>query len=214
MRILLALEPARFAAAAAAAAVALTVTGCQSTRSTPAARAPSVQPDELAAHDGEVCPQRLPIGEDPGGHGFGVEGEAGERPSLLTPEEAWACRYDPVDAGRSPGGGTVFEWVRRGEVRALHESVIPGLEAALDGLGLFGGERACTDDLGSRWMIVYTHGGDLTGAVIDDYGCREVRLTDEPFTTPPGASHRQGTVRGTLDGGGDLLAQLDLGRQG
>jgi hypothetical protein len=26
-------------------------------------------------------------------------------------------------------------------------------------------------------MVVHSHGGDLTGVVVDDYGCRDVRLT-------------------------------------
>lgn len=59
-------------------------------------------------------------------------------------------------------------------------------------------------------MIVYSHSGDLTGVVVDGYGCREVRLTDEPFHTPPGAPHQDGTVGGVLDGGAELLEQADV----
>jgi hypothetical protein len=57
---------------------------------------------------------------------------------------------------------------------------------------------------------VYTHDGDLTGVVIDDYGCRNVRLTDNPHTTPPGADDQDGTVGGVLNGGAAVLDALGL----
>ena len=57
-------------------------------------------------------------------------------------------------------------------------------------------------------MVVYAHDGDLTGVVVDDYGCRTVRLTDKPHATPPGADRQEGTVGGTLDGGRAILAAL------
>jgi hypothetical protein len=189
--------------------IATLVGGCGSTR---VAAEPTVHASEMDAHDGEACPRQLPIGEDPSGHGFGMEDEADELPSLLAPEQAWVCRYDAVEAGHTANGGTTFEWVRGARVRDVDESTIRHLESALGRLGLFGGERTCTADLGPRWMIVYAHGGDLTGVVVDDYGCREVRLTSEPFTTPAGTSHKDGTVDGTLDGGANLLEQLGLRR--
>jgi hypothetical protein len=34
-------------------------------------------------------------------------------------------------------------------------------------------------------MLVIARAGDLTGVVIDDYGCSDIRLTDEPFETAP-----------------------------
>jgi hypothetical protein len=61
-------------------------------------------------------------------------------------------------------------------------------------------------------MVVYNHGGDLTGVVVDDYGCRDVRLTDNPHTTPPGADDQDGTVGGVLNGGGAILDALGVGR--
>lgn len=213
MRGFASLEPRAFTTSAVMAfALGLTVAGCQPEEGTPTAPRPSVQPDEVAAHGGEFCPKLLPIGDDPTGHGFGVEEAADRLPSLLTPEMAWTCRYDPIDARPAPGGGTTYEWVRQGKARSLDAPAIDELKEALGHLTLLKGERACPANLGRRWMIAYTHHGDLTGVVIDDYGCSDVRLTDEPFTTPPGSMDQEGSVGGTLGGGADLLDQLHLGR--
>ncbi|MBI2242410.1 MAG: hypothetical protein HYU55_00075 [Nocardioides sp.] len=114
-------------------------------------------------------------------------------------------------AGRAPGGGARYSWDRTGPARLLDAATTEELADALDDLTLLEGEQACTADLGPRWMIVYDHGGDLTGVVVDDYGCRDVRLTDEPFATPPGAPGQEGTVEGILGGGADLLEGLGLG---
>jgi hypothetical protein len=51
-----------------------------------------------------------------------------------------------------------------------------------------------------------------TGVIVDDYGCRDVRLTDNPHTTPPGADDQDGTVGGVLDGGAAILEALGVGR--
>lgn len=61
-------------------------------------------------------------------------------------------------------------------------------------------------------MVAYSHDGDLTGVVVDDYGCRDVRLTDNPHTTPPGADNQVGTVGGVLDDGTAILDALGMGR--
>ena len=61
-------------------------------------------------------------------------------------------------------------------------------------------------------MVAYSHDGDLTGVVVDDYGCRDVRLTDNPHTTPPGAFDQDGTVGGVLDGGAAVLDALGASR--
>jgi hypothetical protein len=61
-------------------------------------------------------------------------------------------------------------------------------------------------------MVVYNHDGDLTAVVVDDYGCRDARLTDNPHVTAPGADHQDGTVGGVLDGGAAILDALELGR--
>lgn len=63
-------------------------------------------------------------------------------------------------------------------------------------------------------MLVYATGRDLTGVVVDDFGCGDVSLTDDPFTTPPGAATQDGTVAGVLTGTDELLPALkSAGRQ-
>jgi hypothetical protein len=178
--------------------------------STPVADAPTVHAGELAAHGGHVCPRQLPDGRDRGGRGSGSEQDADVLPSLLTPESAWICRYEPVDRPRTADGRFPYEWVRARHVRRVDPSTVRRLTTTLHHLGLFDGDRACTADLGPRWAVVYAHGGDLTGVVVDDFGCREVRLTSEPFTIPAGSADGEGTVRGALDGGFDLLEGLGL----
>jgi hypothetical protein len=61
-------------------------------------------------------------------------------------------------------------------------------------------------------MVVYSHHGDLTGVVVDDYGCRDVRLTANPHSTPAGAADQEGIVGGVLDGGAAILDTLGVGR--
>ena len=165
--------------------------------------------DELSARGGQVCPAVLPQPDDPG-YGFGTRDPAHASPSLATPEAGWVCLFNPVDAGAGPDGdGTTYDWERAGRP---HEVNAADLRALAGELGELAPppepEWACTADLGPRWMFVYTVGDDLTGVVVDDYGCNEVRLTDEPFETPPGDAVQQGTVSGVLFGSTTLLDRL------
>jgi hypothetical protein len=180
--------------------VALLVAGC-GLLPTQRADEPTVQAGEAADHEDRSCPAELPIGDDPDGYGFGVEDEADELPSLLSPERAWVCRYDL--GARAP------TWKLGGEARELAPSRLDDLTDALDDLTTLPHEYGCDGDLGPRWLVVYEHGGDLTGVVVDDYGCDFVRVTEEPFTAPAGESDDQGMVRGVLDGGGAILDVLD-----
>lgn len=176
--------------------------------STPVADDPDVHPSELTDADGRPCPMRLPIGDDASGYGFGSSEAAEERPTLLKPHEAWVCQYDTFAAGTTSGGETVHGWRRAGQPEPV---AVAGLEDALDDLAPADDERECTADLGPRWMVVYSHEGDLTGVAVDGYGCRDVRLTDDPHTTPPGADDQEGTVGGVLDGGTAVLETLGVG---
>jgi hypothetical protein len=169
--------------------------------------------DELAAHAGAVCPDELPAATD-ASFGFGTSTPAESAPALPTPELAWICRYNPTEAGPAPGGGTTWGWVRDGDARPVDSARLTGLEGHLAALTPAEDKRACSADLGPRWMMVYSHGRDLTGVVVDDFGCRDVRLTDEPFRTVPGDAGQPGTVPGVLAGPAGLLDELKglLGR--
>lgn len=195
--------------AAVSIAGALLAAGCSGSGSPNRVEDPGSPIDEMAVHDGQVCPEQLPRSEDDSGHGLGGGGSAPSKPSLLTPEDAWVCRYSPVEAAAEPGSdGTTWGWVREGEPRPVPASRLPALEASLGELVPAEADRICTMDLGPRWLLVYSHEGDLTGVVVDAYGCRDVRLTDEPFVTPPGEATQDGTVPGVLAGPAGLLDDL------
>lgn len=166
---------------------------------------------ELASHDGEPCPQRLPPADEET-HGWGTDDAATESPTLPVADEAWVCTYAPREADRRADGDVVLRWERTEEPAALDREELRRAEAALDGLAPAQREEvACTADLGPRWMLVLSDDGDLTGVVVDDYGCRDVRLTPEPHTVVPGTGGG-GTVAGVLDGGPAVLRALGVGR--
>lgn len=198
-------EPIRALVASLAATMALA--GCTDT-----ADDPEVRPHELSEAGHRPCPAELPVGDDPSGHGFGTDEPADQRPNLLEPKRAWACRYDPVDVARTDNGGTTYGWKRNGPPVLLADSDLPDLRSALDELEPADRNSDCTADLGPRWMIVLDHDGDLTGVVVDDYGCRDVRLTDDPHHTAPGADDQDRTVGGVLDGGQAILDAVGVGR--
>jgi hypothetical protein len=120
------------------------------------------------------------------------------------------CQYNAFDSGTTRGGDATYEWRRAGQPQPVAAADLPDLRAAINDVAPADRSGACTADLGPRWMVVYSHGGDLTGLVVDDYGCRDLRLTDNPHITPPGGDHQDGTVGGVLDGGAAILVALGL----
>jgi hypothetical protein len=187
------------------------VTGCGLPwTNTPTADPPEVRAGELEAAAGRSCPQELPIGDDPSGHD--VAEAADELPTLLEPQKAWVCRYDFFERGTTGDGGTVYGWRLTGAPMAVDDDVLPDLQDALDDLAVVDLPQDCNGDLGPRWLVAYSHDGDLTGVLVDDYGCREVRLTDDPHGTAPGDDGQEGTVGGVLDGGAEILDALGVGR--
>lgn len=169
--------------------------------------------DEVAAHDGRVCPRQLPHSEDADDQGFGTFQPAESTPSLPAPEKAWVCQYQPTETGPAPDGDRPsLTWVRYGEAHPVDSSQLPALQQSLNDLAPADEGQACNDDLGSRWMLAYSHSKDLTGVVVDDYGCQDIRLTDEPFTTVPGEATQSGTVPGVLTG--PLLNELKTASAG
>lgn len=69
-------------------------------------------------------------------------------------------------------------------------------------------DRGCHADLGLRYVLVYTQGAARVGVSADDFGCQEVRLTDDPFVTVPGEATAHGTVAGVLRSSAGLLTTL------
>jgi len=198
--------------AAGAVLAALTVgvlAGCGGSEPPLANDEPSAAPvDELAAHDGKVCPRRLPRSQDPD-LWLGPTTPAESAPSLPPPESAWVCRYQPVDPAPGPDADDARPgWARDGEVRRVPPGRLPALERSLGQLEPAPDDRMCTADLGPRWMLVQAHDNDLTGVVVDEFGCRDVRLTDEPFETAVGEASQPGTVPGVLTGPASLLDLL------
>lgn len=194
-------------------AAALLVAGCgQPGSRQPSADTPEVDTNELADAGGQPCPQDLPLGDDPSGHGWGTDEVAVEAPTFLEPELAWVCRYEAADAGAAPGGGRAHVWRRVGQPEAVPGSGLPDLRSALDAVVPADRVRGCDSDLGPRWVVVSSHDGDLTGVVVDDYGCRDVRLSDNPHVTPPGEGDQIGMVGGVFDGGAAILLALGVGR--
>jgi hypothetical protein len=188
----------------------LVLTGCSMPWSPSRVDAPPVRGDELADAGDEPCPRELPIDEDPSEQGFGVEARAESLPHLLVPQAAWVCRFDSYVVGRTSGGGAELDWRRTSDPKDVPADRLRRLVAALDELAPADEDLPCTADLGPRWMLVLEHEGDLTGVVVDDYGCRDVRLTDDPHVTAPGARGQEGAVHGVLGGGAAILDAVDL----
>jgi hypothetical protein len=163
--------------------------------------------DELAEHGGP-CPVRLPFPDDDSGHGFGSSTPATADPSFRTPDSAWICQYGNEIVGTSDAG-TVLEWTLDDSVRRLDDARLGPVDASLEDItSVHPGNRVCTAELGPRWLLVTATGGDLTGVLVDGYGCQEIRLTDDPFVTSAGDPQAGGTVPGVLTSPG-LAATLE-----
>lgn len=202
----------RAVVAVVAVVVGLVVTGCGGTPRT-AAQTDAPPVDEVGARGGMLCPDTLPERKAPG-YGFGTEEPASALPNLAEPESAWVCGYRPHRAGTTPEKDAHYVWKRQGRVQRVGADQLPRLARLLAALATPDGGRVCTADLGGRSMLVLRRGSDLTGVVLDHYGCGDVRLTDDPFRTPPGDATQLGTVSGVLDapsGLATLLAQYTSG---
>lgn len=164
--------------------------------------------DEVGAHGGDVCPKWLPRSRADD-DGFGTSEPAESSPSLAPPQSAWVCRYGAVKMGPGPDGdGTTWGWQRARAPQQIDAVDLMTLERYLSDLSPARSGRLCTSDLGPRWMLVHEHNSDLTGVVVDDYGCQDIRLTDEPFDNPPGNASQPGTVSGVLQAPQGFLGYL------
>lgn len=187
----------RTAVAARVAALALALAACGSETPTVADDPqPEPAPSATAAPPavGDLCPEVLPQPAE----GLGTTEPAASAPSLAAAASAYVCRFDLRDERG---------FARAGEPRELGAERLGRLEEALAGLEPAAADRACTMDLGPRFMVVLVHAdGDTTAVVVDAYGCREVRVSPDPLTSVPGEEG------GTLTSPADLLELLGAGR--
>lgn len=157
---------------------------------------PAVDRGELAAHGGP-CPSVLPTATDDEGYGFGTTTPADGDPRFAAPEKAWVCQYGSRDVAPIGHSGALYEWVLNGSPRRLDDDLLSEISAAMNEITPVE-PTGCDADLGPRYLLVTSSGGDLTGVSVDAYGCRDVRLTDDPFVTAPGDPQEGGTVPGVL----------------
>lgn len=165
--------------------------------------------DELAAQDGRPCPARLPGGDD---DAFGGTDPAASAPDLAAPDRAWVCRYQLADGADGAEGAA---WTRQTRPQQVAADRLPDLAAALAELAPADDGRLCTEELGPHYLLVLAAdgdaGSDLTGVAVDGFGCRDVRLTDDPATTAPGEASAPGVVPGVLTAPDDLVEMITSG---
>ena len=158
---------------------------------------PTAGLSEIEAQGDEECPTELVQPE-----GSAADEPAAEAPTLQAPESAFVCLYDPVSDQTRWQLSDEPVPVGAKDLRAITRQLAM-LEPAKDG-------RSCSGKSGSRWLLMSTTGDDLTGVVVDDFGCTVIRLCGVPFRSAPGEATQDGTVTGVPSGDDVLLNQLKL----
>lgn len=163
--------------------------------------------DELSRSP-EVCPDRLAQASSET-NGFGTTTPARTAPRLPRPSAGIVCAYSAHLATRNAEGAQ-FRWNRVGDPVTLSEEQRDALAADLAELKPPPESYACTSDLGPRWLLVYRSASGVVGVVVDDFGCREVRLTTDPAGIVAGEDPDPGLVRGVLFGPRLFEQRLDV----
>lgn len=164
---------------------------------------------EPGASDGEVCPAVLPQGDDLGPGGIGTVEPATAAPELPVPEAGFVCLYDAVAASPEESGEEeIYQWARSGAPVEAKKKNLEALSVELAELAPPAPDKTCKTKADERWLFAYTSGEDSIGVVVDDFGCSQVRLSDQPSVTPPGEGQESGTVPGVLLGEYGLLNQI------
>lgn len=161
-------------------------------------------PDWLESHSGRTS-------------GFGPTEPAPAAPSLPEPQEAWVCGYSPDEP---PYGDSGYDWQLDVAPQPLDDDAVALLGDYLDRLTPPPHGRECPADAlaetrprrvaGLRYLVSYRAGDDrdLTGVVVDDFGCQHLRLTDDPFVVEPGRSTADGVVPGVLEAPAGFVDRL------
>ena len=162
------------------------------------------------AGEGEACPSELPRPDEPG-NGLGTLEPAASAPSLAAFEAASVCLYDASKSEESTDSETpTYTWRLASSPVEVGKKDLKALNEQLGELVPEKAGRTCSPKVSTRWLLISTGDDEATGVVVDDFGCRAVRLTDAPFETAPGEATREGVVPGVLAGSNDLLNQIKL----
>jgi len=187
-------------------ALLLGLTGCAGPDT-----APPEAIDELSVHEDQPCPGALADPDD--AHGFGTDTPAERSPDPVRPDRAWVCGYEAVeDRGRRSDSGAYYSWLIAEEATVLDDADLALVADTTTSLAPASVGEFCTADLGPRVLVVTARDNDLTGYVVDVYGCGDIRMTDDPFTNPPGVATQGGTVSGVLRS--DAFTQVALRLRG
>lgn len=161
----------------------------------------------IAVTADQACPPRLAKASAET-HGFGRDEPAASVPTLPMAESGWVCQYWPSDGPSAPNGGATFVWTRRAAPQQVSPDELGMLADALAGLKPIDRRMPCTADLGSRYVLSYTNGDELTSVVVDGFGCGSVRLTEDPANVVSGESTDSRLVSGVLSAPPGLHGQL------
>lgn len=189
----------RTMALASIGAAALALAGCTNDADNAQTQTPT-----FAAPD-QVCPAQLPL--PPGGSEESWD-LAAESPELPAPDAAWLCEYTVNDFAADGEGPPDWVWSREGEPRELADAGLDVAGDLLSDLSVFPDEIACTADLGPRWLVAFQVRDELWGVTINEYGCREARLTEDPFAVAAGHSQDPRLVQGSLQPPTGILDDL------
>ncbi len=183
-----------WAATAALLAVALAACGGDS----------SADPHVAAEPVAVECPEGL-VEPAAGSTGLASGEVATDSPELGHATQAWVCTYAPTGTGQSPEDP---QWSLAEGPATVPASSLVEVDALIAALEPAEAMRACTADLGPRAMLVVVTAEAKVGVVVDDFGCRDVRLTDDPWTVAPGESAAEGVPAGVLTGPEGIVATI------
>lgn len=141
------------------------------------------------------CPERLV-------DSAGIVDPAPATPTFPRVEAAVVCSYLQ---GRSPDAG----WERTIGPVTVPEDRLASLDDTLAGLRPAPADQMCTMDLGPRVLVLAATTDGVVGVVAEQYGCRQVLLTDDPADVAPGAGDTGLAVPGALTGGDAVLSAVE-----
>lgn len=188
-------------------ALVTSLCACNDQGAEPSASPSGLDPGQYQASGGKVCAGEQPLADV--SDGFGTDEPAQASPVFPQPQRAWICRYEAH--GGKPGldkHGRYVHWHLQGAPAEVPNSGLRSMQTLLDELHPWqrpASRTYCPDNLGPRWLIVTESGGDLTGVAVDDFGCNQVRLTDDPRQTEPGDSAQAGYPPGWYLASKDLM---------